>query len=68
MGDFSAVAQLKSEEDGCVYIYHPRTGRWQKLCDVTSAENIPQDIKAQIKGMSQFIAGAGKESLNDGRL
>jgi hypothetical protein len=40
--------QIRSEKDGCVYICNLVTGKWQKLCDVTTPDAMPEDIKEQV--------------------
>jgi hypothetical protein len=48
MGDFGKVVQLKSEVDDCVYICNLLTGKWQKLCDIATPDDMPYDIKEQV--------------------
>jgi hypothetical protein len=63
MGDFSKVVQLKSEVDDCVYICNLLTGKWQKVCDVTTPDAMPHDIKEQVaviqKSMDELCRSGG---------
>ena len=35
-------------DDGCVYIYNVDTGKAQKLCDLASPKEFPEDVKQKI--------------------
>lgn len=49
------VIQIESEKDGYVYICNLTTGKWQKVCDISSIKEIPEDIKAQVAAMRQSM-------------
>jgi hypothetical protein len=53
------VIQIKSEKDGCVYICNLTTGKWQKVCDISSIKEMPEDVQAKFD-----VARRGLEALN----
>ena len=42
------VIQVKAVEDGCVYLFDKNTGKCQKVCDVTTADDLPVSVREQI--------------------
>jgi hypothetical protein len=48
MEDSDNVVQLNSKEDGCTYLFSPRIGKWQKLCDIKSIGDMPEDVVDQL--------------------
>jgi hypothetical protein len=40
--------QVKSEEDGCLYIYNFTTRTWSKQCDVKPLE-LPNSVRQKIQ-------------------
>jgi hypothetical protein len=45
----SAVKQFPATEDGCVYFYDVRLGRYRKICDILTFDELPASVKRQIK-------------------
>jgi hypothetical protein len=52
------IIQIKSETDGCVYICNLVTGKWQKVCDISSIGEMPEDVQAKLD-----VAKRGLEAL-----
>jgi hypothetical protein len=44
--------------DGCVYLYNIDTGKAQKLCDLESPADYPEDVKEKISALQRkTVAG-----------
>ncbi|GMO63762.1 MAG: hypothetical protein Ta2A_11120 [Treponemataceae bacterium] len=41
------VIQIPSN-DGCIYLYNLDTGKAQKICDLVSPKDYPDDVKEKI--------------------
>jgi hypothetical protein len=48
---FENIIQFKAEEDGCIYLYNPETGKWQVLCDCDKP--LPLSVIEQIRGIKE---------------
>jgi hypothetical protein len=47
--------QIRSEEDGCIYIYNFTTRTWSKQCDVKTPE-LPNSIRQKIQEVQHSTA------------
>ena len=47
------VIQIKANEDGCIYLYNVATESWQKVCDIKTANEIPDSVKSKIQKMQR---------------
>jgi hypothetical protein len=58
------IIQIKSETDGCVYICNLLTGKWQKVCDIVSIGEMPEDVRAKFdmarRGLEALHGESGK--------
>ena len=52
------VLQISSDDEDCVYIYNYNTGKWQKLCDIKSVEDIPESIKQKLQTAQRSTIGS----------
>jgi hypothetical protein len=48
------VIQIKSDEDGCVYIYNLTSDTWSKLCDIET-QKLPQSVRVKVQKMQRSI-------------
>lgn len=49
------IIQIPSD-DGCVYIYNFDTGKAQKLCDIGSPKDFPDDVKIKLADLQRRTA------------
>jgi hypothetical protein len=48
-------------DDGCVYIYNVETGKAQRLCDLKSPQDFPEDVKRKIGVLNHAVITNSKE-------
>jgi hypothetical protein len=43
------ILQIKADEDGCVYVCNLATGKWQKVCDITTPRELPESVRKKLR-------------------
>jgi hypothetical protein len=51
-------------EDGCVYLYNIDTGKAQKLCDLESPADYPDDVKEKILKLYRYAVATKRGREN----
>jgi hypothetical protein len=58
--DQNEVIQIKSDEDGCVYLCDLATGKWRKVCDIAASDELPESVRRKLdvawRGMKALAA------------
>jgi hypothetical protein len=49
------TVQIESEEDGCTYVCNLSTGKWQRVCEITSIREVPEDIRIMLDTLRRSL-------------
>ncbi|MDR2501350.1 MAG: hypothetical protein LBD37_09800 [Treponema sp.] len=45
----NGITQFRSAADDCIYSWDKKLQRFRKICDISDPEELPQDVKRQIR-------------------